>query len=291
MSPREWVAAYPRDVRAPGLFDATITESRLLASSRMFSSTFGRWLHDCLAGEPSPPVEEVQAVLLRYRSWLIGGMGGLVPAIAAQLEDPSGVEPSAVLLSELVYHRMNAPMGQYWLRLLYPDARPLAQLPPTYAQLASALAAMSLARARDIVLRGAGADYWSNDVAPARSWFTGVLTELDAQVAHLEYLRTRPGTLIFPAPPAFESQVPGSNVDAAAINARRDQVIGLQVKSTASYRGHLYDPARVVVIDGEEHLLGRRALRTTRGSAKRAVAWPGSVHASRFPGFAPTFRA
>ncbi|MBM9463521.1 hypothetical protein JL108_08660 [Aeromicrobium sp. YIM 150415] len=112
-----------------------------------------------------------------------------------------------------------------------------------------------------------------------RLTLTGSLAEADALITLLGVARGEPGLTVIPAPPQFEAYAGAANADFLVLDLRREQIIGVQVKSSEAYRAREhYDPDRIILIDASLDLFGTLSRRTRLGHSDSSTrSWPGQV--------------
>ncbi len=112
---------------------------------------------------------------------------------------------------------------------------------------------------------------------------TGAMQEMDAAIVVMGAMRKHDNITVVPAPLQFERSNPKINADLLVIDTVEKRMVGVQVKSRVTNRDvELYDPERIVLLDGDTDLGNIRVLRTKKGSSKTEVKpWPGIIAASQ----------
>lgn len=305
----EFVQAYHREV--PPTHTATAGASLPAKTQRELDSIMGqarahaeRWgglLHDCLSGRAiGISKRQLDAEAQAYLRWFAAAGDRLV-ALSVEIANeqaasdvdcsggpaegvtaPQQIESAKVLhaLTEFSFHRLNARCLPMWSALLFDECTPRS-IRRTVARARFELSSdvLLFSAVREQALGSMAQD--DAETRQLRRWHTGMLTEIDAMIALLEVSCRSPQTVVLPAPPQFERFAGGANADMIVIDTAAHEVIGVQVKSSRSWRqADHYDARRVVMLDGVLHLENSRVMRTdARRSDRRAVSWPGLVGA------------
>ena len=273
----------------------------LYASSRAWSDVFSNLLHNALAEEGVPTVEEFKQIATSYQGWVFGTL----PKINKQLQTILRTsEPSEELAEQArkerqhaTFHDVNVAFTDMWAKLF--GIMPDKDLNTICREISFSLAMKgcqnSLHRQGVEDARGES-EYFKDEYSNGRKLLESMLGTMDTGIVLLEIARKKKnGFLVLPSPSAFEYKAGGdesttnANTDYVIVEPERNRAVGVQSRARigeTALRG--YDPDRVVSVDGQIDLGSQAAKRTkAHSSTKHVVGWAGLLAAETMNGIKP----
>lgn len=161
-------------------------------------------------------------------------------------------ERSSNLSNRMNFHSLNLAFLPHWQQVMIMGTSEI-KIPDKLhrqAQILLAGEAVQYMRLRD----GVPPDrYYSLDesLRLKRKTWEGILNEFDTGIVLLEIATRHPDWIVLPAPGGFEHDNNDANVDFIVIDTTRDEIIGVQTKTSVSARDRQhYDGRRVILVDG-----------------------------------------
>lgn len=288
----EFVSVYPRVCDTP-LYNDDMDQ--VVWRAIEFSEKFGVFLYDRLL-HPTRPLSssmpELDDLMEEYR---IFGQNELDATydLVAQSTNPKALKARHLL----DFHRINLAMLPLWSAVIEPGLIGSQELNDSIPVMQDALSIKGFQKYLDRQPQTEGDAhfaYFSNEYRTLRINHEGTASELDFAVVALQIMLKNRGMLLLPAPHQFEldnynkdsywnSQ--NRNVDFIALNSY-GRAVGIQLK-TVVFSDHveIYDPKRVVLVDGQIDMGNQLAVRTRPEGNKAIVTWSGLIAAHRVLGF------
>ena len=248
-----------------------------------WSYIFGDLTQDYLSGEINDP-DTAKVNLLRYASDSV--QQSLRNTRGHMQEYAYHFSSLAPWLNALNFHTMNGELLRYWDRLIDPEN----QEAPDELDIAVMQARLSIQSLELVAIRR-GFQEKSRRTgvsSPIDSSFVGQITENDAAVGILEFMKNLPQEmrerlLLLPAAHGFDyGAAADRSIDYILIDQEAHQARGIQVTTNTQaikrFTREAYDPAFVSEIDGVEDLRNFTS-QTSENGPSRKKALPGLMSA------------
>lgn len=281
MKSSEFGSVYRRSATGNQFPDASLNDDMKPACD--WSNRLGELLHDRLTAPDSIDPEAAVAMFSDYDSWLINDLPSLNQAVVNH-SSPDRLRASTALN----FHRLSYCMLELWQPVVegaWSVDAPKRNKIIRDCQDTLAIAGLALYAGREAMASQKN-DYAYFDQANSefRRRSEGIITEFDAALVILEFMKRYPKLTVVPAPAQFENQYPKKyNMDFMVLDDT-GQAIGLQVKSSVrdeDIRSD-YDSERIVLMCGETDFANILVRRTERGRYNpHPVGWAGIMCAQR----------